>query len=80
MLLRGPRPLVCSICKGATTANFAAGAATPRDHFFVIRGAFLESGIYPRDLPGHPRHPLSSAIFHCFLVVPVGAKLLSSIF
>ena len=71
MLSRGPRPLVYSVCKGATTANFAAGAATPRGRFFVICGAFFGPVGTPetsRDTPGTPEPP--GAIFHRFCVVP----------
>ena len=43
--------------KGATTANFAAGAATPRGRFFIIWGAFFGLAGTPetsRDAPGTP--------------------------
>jgi len=70
-LSRGPRPLAYSVCKGATTANFAAGAATPRGRFFVIFGVFFDPAGTPRP-PGRPRAPPEApeSIFHRFSDVP----------
>ena len=71
MLYRGPRPRVGSVCKGTTTANFAAGAATPRGRFFVIFGVFFGPAGTPetsRDTRAPPEAP--GSIFHRFLDVP----------
>ncbi len=53
-----PRPLVCSVCKGAAIANFAAGAVQQQGRFLMIFSAFFFSpGGTPgtsRDTPGTP--------------------------
>ena len=59
------------VVQGATTANFAAGVATPRGRFFVIVGVFFGPAGTPetsQDTRAPPEPP--GSIFHRFLDVP----------